>query len=1181
MAIPGTDGAATSWQETEIVCGRCSVRTTARLRRFLHFPGDARTVLDLVTGRLNVHRCPVCGAGTRVRTPVVVVVGDGSELAVGALPQRYLPRLAEQARLADGTLPLVVGHDSVEQLADAVRGRADALLARALREYTDGELPGYRDERVPLLLTPLALLLAEYQLSSGITAPGEGAGEAAERVARVTRLFTACVVELVDRSFTYAFHHGGIATLPQVLEHRVPVECLRPEVLAALAERCPAVGPESLTDPSEVDRIHRYEYLNSLAHALAGRPNPRAEVWASLCFTLFALSRTPGIVVDPAALLTPEVLRRTITFPAAWNAAMPGWRDSETHRHFAAWFEHVGAAERFRDEMAGGLPFRLAALDKDDASLTATMLDMVLADDETDETDETDGSDGPGLLLAGACCRSLVAAGRVAAAEQFAWTLCHRLAAAGRGEELGWTVVRIAPAFAEVWELRLVRRLLERFRPRVLRGGPSPALRSALENERGNVLRYEGRLEEALAAYESSQAAAATATDGVTPYQRRILRTNRAIVLRDLGRVDVAVALLTEAIAQEPPDSVARVGYSVSLAECHLAVNRREAALAVVRAAAAVPLSPNHVGDRVRIRTRLAELRAAVEEEPVLDELQQAWELSAGLRGPRAVAAGAILHCATRATVAEHLVASAQEFLTDLVGAGSANPLAVLRLSQYHRERGELDAARAAMAAVEPLMGVVGLPWQFPWQRFLLVDPADPAKRWSAARLVLDALDDRIVQAPGDPDLVGSWLVDKEEVQRELVACLTEAESRGVAAPGEYLRVFEFVNGREVRSRHAPPPTARPGRSTVDRTAALLERSRQSGVTAALAAFVETPDGLRVVTAGSDGVVRSVPLGVGLPELRSLSAAFDRSAGPGCVTARQQRRALAPLEDFLRRLGETVAEQTGEGEHVVLLPSSELLGFPLHAATLSGGRLLLERNGLSYGPNLEVVESVLAAGALPAPGGHPAAVLSVPKERDRQDFGDRLRGAAGRLADLLGPGASRLDGTAVTKAACLELLPRVRHLLLLAHGANSLPAHGRGVCVSDGSALPPAPLPVEQAAELRRFLLDAADLVTAPACPDVVVSIACSSGRSRPGAGGTRIGLERALFAGGTRALVAPLWDVDQASALAFVEALYAHWTAAPGRPLARHYRAALLETRARFEHPFHWAPFALKGSWL
>ncbi|MBD0692561.1 hypothetical protein BG452_10820 [Streptomyces sp. CBMA123] len=1158
----------------EIVCGRCSVRTTACLRRFLHFPGDARAVLDLVTGRLNIHRCPVCGAGTRVWTPVAVVVGDGSELAVGGIPRPYLLRFAEQARLADGTLPRVVGYDSVEQLADAVRGRADELLARALREYVDGDLPGFRDERLPLLLTPLTLLLAEYQIRSGIIAPGEVAEEAAERVARATRLFTTCVVELVDRSFTYAFHHGGVATLPQVLEDRIPVECLRPEVLAALAARCPAVDPESLTDSSKVDRIHRYEYLNSCAHALAGQPNPRAEIWAALCFTLFVLSRTPGIIVDPTMLLTPEVLRRTITFPEAWNVAISGWRDSEMHRHFAAWFEHVGAGERFRDEMAGGLPVSLADIDQDDAKLTATMLDIVLTSEET-------GTFADIGLLAGACCRSLLAAGRVAAAEQFAWMLCHRLVTTERGEELGWTVVNIVSAFAVVWEHRFVRRLLKRFRPRVLRAGPSPELRSALENERGNLLRYEGRLEEALAAYESSQAAAATAPDGITPDQRQTLRINRAIVLRDLGRVDVAVALLTGALAEEPPDSVARVMYSMSLAECHLVLNRHEAALAVLRTAAAVPLSRDRVGERVPILARLAELRAAVEEEPVLDELQEAWELSAGLRGPRAVVSGAILHCANRATVAQRLVTSAKEFLTDPVGAGPVSLLGVLRLSQYHRERGELDAARAAMARVEPLMGVVGLPWQFPWQRFLLVEPGDPAKRWSAARLVLDALNDGIVQTSGDPDLVGSWLVDKEEAQRELVACITEAESRGVAAPGEYLRVFEFVNGREVRSRHAPPPTARPGRTTVDRTAALLERSRLAGVTAALAAFVEAPDGLRVVTASPDGVVRSVPLVVGLPELRALSAAFDRSAGPGCVTARQQSRALAPLEDLLRRLGETIAEQTSAGEHVVLLPSSELLGLPLHAATLSGNRLLLERNSVSYGPNLAVVESVLAAGPLPAPGGCPAAVLSVPKERDRPDFGDRLRGTAGRLADLLGPEVARLDGTDVTKAACLELLPGVRHLLLLAHGANSLPAHGRGVCVSDGSTLPPAPLPVEQAAELRRFLLDAADLVTASACPDVVVSIACSSGRSRPGAGGTRIGLERALFAGGTRALVASLWDVDQASALTFVEALYAHWTAAPGRPLARHYRAALLESRERFEHPFHWAPFALKGSWL
>ncbi|MER6298707.1 CHAT domain-containing protein [Kitasatospora sp. NPDC001539] len=1170
-----------TWREFEVVCRRCSVRSKARSRLVMHFPGDARAVLDLLTGRLNVHRCPVCGAVSRPATPLVVVREDDREFASWSVPQDIMDTLEQLITPPGGRPPRFVRCERLEDLVNTVRSWADDLLRRGMSELSAGERVPYASERVPLLQTPLALLLIDHEVGAGLAAPAESAQEAAERLALAAELLTRSVVEAVDRCFTYAYHHGGPDAVAQVMTARIPLRCLRrPEVLAALADRCPPPDAGNLLDPATADRAVRWEYLNALAHALAGVPNPRSEIWTSLCFLYFRLSRVPGLL-DPGDLLDATTLRRTITFASAWDVAFQEWRDPDVRRHLADWFDHIGMAERFVQEMSGGWPVWFFDQIPDDTELVAALLGMVFPEQRTGLKDSESGAHvrgaEPGHVEA--TCRSLLTAGRQQAAELFAWTVCNRLEAEGAMETLGWAVIRAISAFAWVREYGTARRLLIRFRPRVLRGNPSPGLRCALENERGNILRYSGRLDEALAAYESAEAEAGRAPGGPSPHGLQTLRTNRAIVLRDTGRVDLAIDLLTDALAEEDPDSVMRVKYSVSLALCHLAVNRHQEALQVVRKAAGIALSRNHTGERVQILVQYCELSAVVEDQPDLAGLQEAWDLTENLPHRRALVAGAVLFCACRAAVDADLVSKAQSHLDTSAQNGRIDPFGLLRLVQYRRARGDLAGARAAAERYEPFVGRVGMPWELLWERFRLLDATGPEVRWPAALLLLDALDDRIVAPAAGTDLVGSWLADKEEVQRELVTCATEAVARHTAGPAALLRVAEFVGGREVRSR-LPRPDRTPS-GMADRVAAVLELSLNHGVPAALVTFLEAPDGLRLVTADPAGVVRAVTLPVLPGELRSLRAAFDVSAGTGCVTTRQQRAALAPLAEFLRLVGESIADHLAGEQHLLLLPSAELLGIPLHAATLPGGRLLLERNSIGYGPNLGVIESVLATGPLPRPGVHPSAVLAVPKEGDREEFAERLRNSAHRLAGLLGPSTRPLDGVRADKAALLEVLPAVRHLLVLAHGANSLPARGRGICVADGKVLPPAPLPVEQAPELRRFLVDSADLAGATACPEVVVSIACSSGRNRPGAGGTRIGLERALFAGGTRSLIAPLWDVDHASALGFVESLYTRWSREPGQPLAQHYRAAVLENRDRYEHPFHWAPFALRGSWL
>ena len=82
----------------------------------------------------------------------------------------------------------------------------------------------------------------------------------------------------------------------------------------------------------------------------------------------------------------------------------------------------------------------------------------------------------------------------------------------------------------------------------------------------------------------------------------------------------------------------------------------------------------------------------------------------------------------------------------------------------------------------------------------------------------------------------------------------------------------------------------------------------------------------------------------------------------------------------------------------------------------------------------------------------------------------------------------------------------------------------------------------------------------------------CESGRSNLFPGSDLDGWMTAGFAAGARDLALTLWKVDDASAQAFAGAFFRNWT--QGASTAAASAAARREIRARWKHPYHWAPF-------
>ena len=92
----------------------------------------------------------------------------------------------------------------------------------------------------------------------------------------------------------------------------------------------------------------------------------------------------------------------------------------------------------------------------------------------------------------------------------------------------------------------------------------------------------------------------------------------------------------------------------------------------------------------------------------------------------------------------------------------------------------------------------------------------------------------------------------------------------------------------------------------------------------------------------------------------------------------------------------------------------------------------------------------------------------------------------------------------------------------------------------------------------------------------LVVLSACESGRGQSSSGDELLGLARAFLGAGAATLVVSQWMVQDETTALLMDHFYAALAAGHGAAVAL--RLAQLAVKARFPHPYYWAPFVLLG---
>jgi CHAT domain-containing protein len=93
---------------------------------------------------------------------------------------------------------------------------------------------------------------------------------------------------------------------------------------------------------------------------------------------------------------------------------------------------------------------------------------------------------------------------------------------------------------------------------------------------------------------------------------------------------------------------------------------------------------------------------------------------------------------------------------------------------------------------------------------------------------------------------------------------------------------------------------------------------------------------------------------------------------------------------------------------------------------------------------------------------------------------------------------------------------------------------------------------------------------------DLVTLSGCATGANVAAAGDELLGITRGLFCAGAKTLLLSLWNIHDESSERFMTLLYQRLAAgdAPVRAL----RDTMLDLRAEYPHPYHWAPFVVTG---
>ncbi|MEV0239390.1 CHAT domain-containing protein [Streptomyces sp. NPDC050674] len=1139
-------------------CPRCETSVAVQdVVTFIHFPADDENIVRLLAAELNVIACEVC------RVPLTLV----PDLTVVWSNEKRVAILRPDGTSSDevhGMSQLTSDGYRIDQVADLPQLRSKVY--KWLRSYSNPRLKIVSDpERMSqlsrsdqiALMSPL--MLRAWRAGFDGRIPLYFEGEPDERAREDT--YSYVLHEHIRRIAQQMVDGNCIAELPAKLRHAVPTPCVTEGVLRDLDRfsRRPAQDP--------LDR-ESFEngFLDAVTYAYCALYGPGCDRIGDQIarYVLSAVGRFPEAPHDSllAALLQPEIICPILPFEAFWELAEKSLRTGAGGSAlFSSVADRYGLADAYSDALEG-VSFAgvdAAAADRIYVGMLACLRELYplpIAEEKLEEF-------GASVFFA---TRVVLTAAGLTRAESFIHEVIDYVGYHGAAFAVAAT--EAASMFLNASHPAAAQRLLYLVTDQVVI--PRDDLPLSVLATVGRVMaRWAGNhtqmRSEALLLLSLVRAVAHQAGAEVDAIDH-----TRAVLLRSEGQFEEALSLINDLVRRHP--SSQRL---YTLGETLRQIGQLEEAGKVFTNALDADAAPGmHTCNILVSRARTLGLRG--KDDAAAQDIRRALEIATdgGHSYEVKVSSESLYLRPTKADLQEFVqkcrAVVHQTVAQPIDRSQPETPIVALVASlDDHLRCGELEQASKLIARHERIFDWPDtvLPWQLHYAAARVYGHRDDATRRRlhtrmAARLMFDVL-------PSGRSGVHamSWLNDKDEFQRYLVDWTIRDIRAGLTNPESLVWAYEISNGLEISAKfgHGLPDEA----ALVDTiTHTLGERE--------VIFFLDGHDELYLAHLRQDATVALLDFAA---PLAAVSQAADELRA---ALRRANPAALQRLDDRSARWRQ-ISTQLGIllkpvlGKRVVFLPGRTMTGLPLHLLPIGEGEMLLDAVEVSFCPNFSVL---LKSSELEA-GGDGATVVAVPKAGDSEEFVSRLSQAKDRIVHHLEARhreVSVLEGEAADVGSVVRAIQASQAAVMLCHGTRAGRNAGYGVCVSAAGQLPPQLLPASEIPTMERFILSWLNLNALQSSAPLVVSIACSSGQTVIGSGGVRLGLEQALLGLSTRAIISPLWDVDQEPALVWV-AEFLRLMSAETMSIPAAYQAATIAVRDQYPHWYQWGAFTLTGN--
>ena len=486
-----------------------------------------------------------------------------------------------------------------------------------------------------------------------------------------------------------------------------------------------------------------------------------------------------------------------------------------------------------------------------------------------------------------------------------------------------------------------------------------------------------------------------------------------------------------------------------------------------------------------------------------------------------------------------------------------------------------LEAYRAALARLEGLRsGLRGEELKIAFVKdklaiyeslvWLTRDEPETAFRYieqAKSRSLADLIAFRAGELPPSSAASGALVAEARRLREEIAFSLRRLEAHETR-PEEHTPAY--VEALRRRTRHVEGRLARTLRELheTDRDLGTLENAsiaEPEEIRASLPADTRLVEyylargTLYCCVAGREGL-DCVPLGDSarvLELFRLLRFQLSKfRLGAGYTEVFQEPLRAATAAHLSALYGALVAPIRGRlaASRLIIVPHGFLHYLPFHALS-DGGRYLCDDFAISYAPSATVYHFCRAKRS----AGEGALVLGIP---DR--LAPHIAGEVEAVAATL-PGARVYLGAEASSARLRRHGPASRVIHVATHGLFR-----QDNPMFSSLRLGDAPLTLYDLYGLRL----GAELVTLSGC---------GTGLNAVVGGDELLGLLRGLLYAGARSVLASLWDVNDESTAEFMRLFYLRLRGEPDKAAAL--GGAMRDLRARYPHPYHWAPFVLVGA--